>query len=335
MNHTTNQAIQRGLERWAAARETLEARVKALQSPEQLTQLELDDLHDQHPFLRDLFLCRIAGQRDDALYTAAAARAAARHGTSSAQLLPDLEAVMEFFWALRDVESAALPDHPRYEIARKTLQEREQALTPQQCVLAQQYVSDVNFIAEHYTHGMTLHKIQHKWEDELRQRLIDECWAPYGEDAKYLAGYALAAAGTPDPLLPRPFAHLGYMGPSWEDGGMTFRIEPRCFADPDPLLYYQDTDVYRPGMGGWDPTSMERFHRLSSGLTAIEPAEDHMILFRLDPGAVKKIFHNRGEILFTETLGGYLFVRTGSRDFHCEFGELRDGEKIPLARFNI
>ena len=180
-----------------------------------------------------------------------------------------------------------------------------------------------------------------RWE--TIQKVVDAFWMQYGSaDLKYQAAYELARRGRKDEFLPAPFRLLGFMGPDWDRGGMTFAIDRSCFADPDPLLCYWENEM--PEID-WDQAQeepyalagdayeyqrriFEEFRSLCSGIVPLRI--QGRFFFRLDERVVKASFPNFGEDVPTAELSPYLFVKCGSRDFHAHFGQVVDGQIVQL-----
>lgn len=183
---------------------------------------------------------------------------------------------------------------------------------------------------------------------EITQKVVDAFWTQYGSsELKYQAAYELARHDQADDFLPVPFKLLGYMGPNWDQGGMTFAIDRNCFADPDPLLCYWENEMPEIdwSQAQEEPYALagdayeykreifEQFRSLSSGIVSLR-IQGHFF-FRLDERAVKASFPNFGEDLPTAELSPYLFVKCGSRDFYAHFGQVVDGQIVQLYQRSI
>lgn len=146
--------------------------------------------------------------------------------------------------------------------------------------------------------------------------------------------------------LPFPFAACGwasYREPGWGDTeGVAFRINRDCFGSRKPLLYYLDDD-------NWPWEDREKTHlaiieSCSSGISGVrterrrcvgwdgEEKERQVVLFRLDPKAVKETVLLSGKPVPTAQAGEYIFVLPRAGEFYCLLGEVRDGEMIPLHK---
>ncbi|MBE5782267.1 MAG: hypothetical protein E7329_03005 [Clostridiales bacterium] len=180
-----------------------------------------------------------------------------------------------------------------------------------------------------------------RWE--ITQKEVDTYWKQYGSsNLKYQAAYELARHGQADDFLPAPFRFLGYMGPDWDQGGMTFAIDRNCFADPDPLLCYWESEmpeidwaqaqeepyVLTEDAYEYQQQILEQFRSLSSGIVPLR-IQGHFF-FRLDVHAIKASFPHFGEDLPTAELSPYLFVKCGNRDFQAHFGQVVDGQIVQL-----
>lgn len=185
-----------------------------------------------------------------------------------------------------------------------------------------------------------------RWE--TIQKAVDAFWTQYGSpNLKYQVAYELARHGQKDDFLPVPFKWLGFMGPDWDQGGMTFAIDRNCFADPDPLLCYWESEMpevdwthaqeepYALAEDAYEYQQriIEQFRSLSSGIVPLR-IQGHFF-FRLDERAVKASFPNFGEDLPTAELSLYLFVKCGSRDFHAHFGQVVNGQIVQLYQKSI
>lgn len=334
----TDLTFEQHLKDWLRFSSTLQEQVKAecARNPEHLAQAMLKELLALHPFLQQIFLLRQGRTSDSPLHQEAALLSDMRYHTTPAKLLDEFEAAMAYFWAMATCEHAekVIAENPSSSAAIVQQKHKAKAIADMarfdgeppslRKELVRQYRQDVSYLTSHYFDRKT---VENDWQDAIQRQLIDNFWAPCGPDAKYRAGYALALAGQSDQHLPKPFTCLGFMGPSWEEGGITFALERRCFASSNPLLYYKDDAI-------WRPDTWALALRLSSGLDDVR-REDSLFTFRFNPARHRRIFVNREDILLTESLGSALFVRCGSRDFHAECGEIIDGKQIPLARFDI
>lgn len=146
--------------------------------------------------------------------------------------------------------------------------------------------------------------------------------------------------------LPFPFAPIGwasYQDPQWGDmEGVAFRVRKDCFGDRKPLLYYLDDD-------GWPDAERENMdlaiiQRYSSGISGARverrcctdwygrEKEHRVVLFELDPAAVKETVVLSGKAVPTKEVGEYVFVLPRCGEFYCVLGECRVGEMIPLHK---
>jgi len=136
-----------------------------------------------------------------------------------------------------------------------------------------------------------------------------------------------------------PFSMCGwatYEDPEWHFGrawGVAFRVTKACFGDRKPLLYY---------LGPCEEQKIEIIRRYSSGLSNVrveqrrcrnwdgEEGQWPVVLFELDPAAVKETVHLNDNAVPTKEVGEYIFVLPQAGEFNCLLGEVRDGEMIPL-----
>lgn len=212
---------------------------------------------------------------------------------------------------------------------------------------------------------------QQKQEAEQRFRRIDakvksekdQAWQAYWEhyetlpsSLKPLVAWELAKRGlsqmrsgfhsgwkvTP-PFPVWPCGWTSYQDPKWGAmDGVAFRIEKSCFGDRKPLLYYLDDDSW-PGADRED-TDLALIREYSSGISGVRverrkcrgwdngEREQRVVLFELDPAAVKQTVNLRGETVSTKEAGEYLFVLPRCGEFYCVLGEVRDGVMIPLHK---
>ncbi|MBQ2929375.1 MAG: hypothetical protein IJD99_04075 [Clostridia bacterium] len=329
--------FEQRLSEWPRFSSTLweQSNAKCARNPAKRIQVMLKELLSLHPFLQQLFLCRQWRIPDSPLHEEVKVLAEMRYHTTPEQLLEEFEAALKYFWALMTLQHAEelIAEDPLSAVASIQRMHRAQAIadmdrfgdTPSSLrhELVRQYKRDAGYLTAHSYDDLTA---EADWRKTIQQQLIDSFWAPCGADAQYRAGYALALAGQSDKYLPMPFSCLGYSGPSWDEGGITFAIDRRCFSSPDPLLYYKDDSP-------WSPESWGLALRLSSGLADVR-RESSFFTFRLSPASHHRIFINREDILLIEP-DRSLFVRCGSRDFQAECGEIVNGKRIPLARFSI
>ena len=146
--------------------------------------------------------------------------------------------------------------------------------------------------------------------------------------------------------IPAPFSFCGwtaYQDPHWgEMGGVAFRVMKPCFGGRNPLLYYTDDD-------GWPCAERENLdlaliQQYSSGISKLrveqrrckdwngEEKERRVVLFELDPSAIRESLPLNGNAVSTKDAGEYIFVLPRSGEFYCVLGEVRDGEMIALHR---
>jgi len=216
--------------------------------------------------------------------------------------------------------------------------------------LVERYLPDAALIAKKASaaHEHFHHRIPENHRRETIQKVVDAFWKQYGSpDLKYQAAYELARRGQTDDFLPAHFRLLGYMGPDWGEGGMVFAIDRNCFAESDPLLCYwegempeidwshaqEDPYVLAENAYEYQRRIFEQFQSLSSGIIPLS-IQGHFF-FRLDKQAIKERFLHFGEELPTTELSPYLFVKCGSRDFHAHFGQVVDGQIVPLYQKSI
>ena len=126
--------------------------------------------------------------------------------------------------------------------------------------------------------------------------------------------------------------------------GPCFRIEAECFLGRKHLLYYTDDDLRAE-----TPNDEKEAGRLaadialySSGLADIRveampiPGSDlstpirYLILFRLDPTAVRPEVIVNGESLSLTDTGGYILVLPKAGEFQCDMGELVQSDPLAL-----
>ena len=247
-------------------------------------------------------------------------------------------------------------DYFRYLVKQPTpdvsayLNKRKAEMSHEDWALAERYRPDAALIVkkadaarEHFHR-----RIPDNFRRETIQKVVDAFWTQYGSpNLKYQAAYELARLGQTDDFLPAPFRCLGFMGPDWDQGGMTFAIDRSCFADPDPLLCYWESEMpeidwaqareepYAPAEDAYEYQQriFEQFRSLSSGIVPLR-IQGHFF-FRLDERAIKPTFLHFGEDLPTDALSPYLFPRCGSRDFLAHFGQVVDGQIVQLYQRSI
>lgn len=199
--------------------------------------------------------------------------------------------------------------------------------------------------------------------DEETQQAKKQAWDTYAEhyqtlprQLQSLVGWELAKrhvfqgrSGWQEQMpylkLPSPFVFCGwasYQDPSWGYcEGVAFCITKDCFGDRTPTLYYFDDDNWP---NGWkEQEALETISRYSSGISNARVemrrcknwrgVEDdrRVVLFDLDPSAVKETVLLSGEAVSTQEVGEYIFVLPRSGEFDCVLGEVRGGELISLC----
>jgi len=200
----------------------------------------------------------------------------------------------------------------------------------------------------------------HKESEAERERAWEEYFERYRtlpESIKPFAAYGLAkcnASSKRNDLTSKlgrhcvslPFSFCGYTTyehPKWgESYGVAFRINTECFGDRTPLLYYLDDDNWPES--SFDDTPIESLLELSSGIASVR-TEGHVckgwdgkekercvVLFELDPSAIKKEINLNGTVVSTEKAGEYILVVPRSGEFYCLLGEVLNGEMIPLQK---
>lgn len=146
--------------------------------------------------------------------------------------------------------------------------------------------------------------------------------------------------------IPFPFSACGwasYQDPRWGAmEGVAFRIKKDCFGDRKPLLYYLDDD-------GWPCAERENIdlaliQRYSSGISGVrveqrrckdwngDEKEQRVVLFELEPAAIKETVELQGYAVSTKEVGEYVFVLPRCGEFYCVLGEILDGKMIPLHK---
>ena len=194
--------------------------------------------------------------------------------------------------------------------------------------------------------------------EEKRKQAWQDYWAHYetlSPQMQALVAWELARRGASQgmsgfhgmaPGLPFPFHACGWstcQDPRWKSGetwGAAFRVNRDCFGDRKPLLYYLDGDNWPWAEG--TSTDLEIIRQYSSGITGVhvenrwckswdgKEGSRQVVLFELDPAAVKKSVRLSGKDVPTADVGEYIFVLPRAGEFNCLLGEVRDGELIPL-----
>ena len=149
------------------------------------------------------------------------------------------------------------------------------------------------------------------------------------------------------PKLIFPFRMCGwadYAHPEWvgyRAQGVAFRIEEGCFEGRQAQLYYLDEDGFPADTSG-EPELQQKMIQViqeySSGIADVHVEErsgKKLLLFRLEPAAVKETVSLSKKGVPTDQVGKYIFVLPRSGEFNCELGEIRDGEMIRLHKDNF
>lgn len=239
-------------------------------------------------------------------------------------------------------------------------------MTGEEKRLKQAYDGEKEEIWQQYCEAKTtFEKIAADAENAKRK-----AWAEYREHMQTLpepvqkrVSYEIARRGytwSQNSLYPKwwPFAHVGwasYMDPDqkWQDGyseGVAIGIEAGCFDSERPTLYYQDDDEWPRGWGEHSEEMVEKLlgfiRQYSSGIANVRVEERpamgwdkrngirtrRMVVFELDPDAVKKTVWLSREHVPTEKTGRFVFVLPRAGEFYCTMGEIRHGEAVTLVR---
>ena len=322
--------LSAALDIWRQQHEVIQAQCDAEwnRTQDQLHQKQMTYLRTLHPFLR--YYVPLQQGTQDTVKTDEFCVS----GEEMRKLSLSYFVALDYF---RHLMKQPTPDTTAY------LKKRE--MSPEDWALAERYLPDAALIVkkadavrEHYHRRIPEN---HRWESI--QKVVDAFWAQYGSpELKYQAAYELARRGQADDFLPVPFRLLGFMGPDWDRGGMVFAIDRNCFAEYDPLLCYWEGEmpevdwtqaqeepyVLEQDAYEYDREIYGQFRSLASGIVPLS-IQGHFF-FRHDQQAIKNRFPHFGEELPTTELSPYLFVKCGSRDFHAHFGQVVDGQIIPL-----
>lgn len=324
------------LETWRQQHDFIQAEINAEwdRTQDQLHQRQQAYLRTLHPFLRyyvPLFRWDRVVETDEFCVS----------GEEKHKLELDYYAALNYF---RQLLEQPTPDVMAY------LKKIKSEMSPEGWALVERYRSDAALLVKKAdeAHKHYHDRIPDNHRRGITQKVVDAFWTQYGSPKlKYQAAYELARRGQADDFLPAPFKLLGYMGPNWDQGGMTFAIDRNCFADPDPLLCYWESEMpeidwaqaqeepYALAEDAYEYQQriFEQFRSLSSGIVPLR-IQGHFF-FRLDERAVKASFPNFGEDLPTAELSPYLFVKCGSRDFYAHFGQVVDGQIVQLYQRSI
>lgn len=334
--HLSADQLSAALETWRQQHDFIQAEINAEwdRTQDPLHQRQQAYLRTLHPFLRyyvPLFRWDRVVETDEFCVS----------GEEKHKLELDYYAALNYF---RQLLEQPTPDVMAY------LKKIKSEMSPEGWALVERYRSDAALLVKKAdeAHKHYHDRIPDNHRREITQKVVDAFWTQYGSpELKYQAAYELARCGQADDFLPAPFKLLGYMGPNWNQGGMTFAIDRNCFADPDPLLCYWESEMpeidwaqaqeepYALAEDAYEYQQriFEQFRSLSSGIVPLR-IQGHFF-FRLDERAVKASFPNFGEDLPTAELSPYLFVKCGSRDFYAHFGQVVDGQIVQLYQRSI
>lgn len=183
---------------------------------------------------------------------------------------------------------------------------------------------------------------------DFRAKALEGYQAAKNGDSRGMSGFHFSRRA-----MPFPFSMCGwadYVEPDWGNTqGVGFRIEKECFDGREPLLYYFDDDGFPADRDEKRlKQSIQLILQYSSGIADVrveqrmcrrlfsQTAEEHSVLvFRLDPAAVKESISLSGKPVSTDQLGGYVFVLPRCGEFSCQLGEIIDDEMLPLHHDNF
>lgn len=293
------------------------------------------------PLLRDALRFRFLHEPPDS----------GESGEDLMQALNQCIRMYELYWAANDNPESL---HKRLAIAH----EYEAKLTDAQKQLLFRHMDSWMTIGNCYGEAtLTLSDIHVRYRDEIRRQLTDIFWASHGgADLQFQLGYEAAklgfsngTSGFHSPVfhqgdLPMPFCAIGwgsYQHPGWGDAeGVAFRIESRCFDGRSVQLYYFDDDQCFAEHRDMYVKLIETY---SSGIADIriedrvctqfnQTKQHSVILFRLEPKAIRETVVLSGKSVPTSETGEYIFVLPRCGEFFCQLGEIQNDEMIPLHK---
>lgn len=278
------------------------------------------------------------------------------HGLHTVFPYDELRSAWDYCSALHTAKSL-FPDGNYNDAWKKSLAMRQSALTGQQKMIADLLWPNFDewYRLEREARNQ-IASLDSTVRENAKQKVrseLDSAWDAFHAyldslptQQKYAAGYEIARSGFSQGRSGfhglassgySPFCACGwadYHDPSWGDSqGVAFRIETKCFAGRDVLLYYSDDDGFPQS-----EASLDIIRECSSGIAdvRVEPAErgrycgGRRIVFRLDESAIRETVRLSGEDVPTGSLGGYVFMLPRAGEFYCELGEIIDGAVVPL-----